>query len=608
MTTRRCPARRDDPHRSRLPVVPIAVALLVLGASACERDTAVAPAIEPPSIAFDRLETALARRLRERVASVQAAPQSAEAWGFLGVALDVHEMFPEAVPCYEQAAALDPGDDRWPYFLGLCTSMGDPAASLALFRRAAELRPGYAPTHFRIGHQHLLRNEYDEAAMAFGRALELDDGFVAARLGSAKVALARGDAAAARGELTRALEQGAVAGEVHALLAEAYRRLGDETAAGEHDAIAGIDWAPEPVPDPMKSDLWWTEGVTLEWRRTRGRRYAARGELDKFVAEWRAAMDDDPSSAEPHLELAAGYVFIGKLDDALASCDRALEIEPGSARAHSERGTVLSRLGRGEEATVAFRRALEIDPDMHEARGNLGGVLVQLGRIDEGLTELREACRRLPNNATAHFNLAAGLLAKKETSEAREELATVLAIDPDHAQAYFQLGLLAANDGNMDEATARFRRVVDLSPRRASAYMNLARAQLQAGRPADSVLTYREGLTHLPRHEGLLGPLAWILATSPDDSVRDGKQAVAVAQRLNAINDFANPYHLDIMAAAAAEAGDFDVAVHYATKAIESLLHPAGPGTEEQWRRDRLQGIQDRLGLYEAALPFRAPG
>ena len=110
-----------------------------------------------------------------------------------------------------------------------------------------------------------------------------------------------------------------------------------------------------------------------------------------------------------------------------------------------------------------------------------------------------------------------------------------------------------------------------------------------------------------PRHEGLLGPLAWILATSPDDSVRDGKQAVAVAQRLNAINDFANPYHLDIMAAAAAEAGDFDVAVHYATKAIESLLHPAGPGTEEQWRRDRLQGIQDRLGLYEAAQPFRTP-
>ena len=112
MTTRRCPDRRGVLHRSRLPVVLITAALLVLGTSACERDVTVASAVGPPPIAFDRLESALARRLRERVATVEASPQSAEAWGFLGVALDVHEMCPEAVPCYEQAATLDPGDDR----------------------------------------------------------------------------------------------------------------------------------------------------------------------------------------------------------------------------------------------------------------------------------------------------------------------------------------------------------------------------------------------------------------------------------------------------------------------------------------------------------------
>ena len=90
--------------------------------------------------------------------------------------------------------------------------------------------------------------------------------------------------------------------------------------------------------------------------------------------------------------------------------------------------------------------------------------------------------------------------------------------------------------------------------------------------------------------------LSWILATCPDDSVRDGAKAVRYAIRACELTEWENAEYLDTLAAAYAEAGDFLAAVKWQKKAMQPL------GESEDRTRTR---FQSRLELYRAKKPYR---
>lgn len=87
--------------------------------------------------------------------------------------------------------------------------------------------------------------------------------------------------------------------------------------------------------------------------------------------------------------------------------------------------------------------------------------------------------------------------------------------------------------------------------------------------------------------------LAWLLATSPDAAVRDGAQAVRYGKAANALSGGHVPAVLDTLAAAEAEAGDFEAAVRDERQALA-----LGKG-------DKLHGGDKRLRLYENHQPYR---
>lgn len=87
--------------------------------------------------------------------------------------------------------------------------------------------------------------------------------------------------------------------------------------------------------------------------------------------------------------------------------------------------------------------------------------------------------------------------------------------------------------------------------------------------------------------------LAWALATTPDETLRDGPRAVTLAQQACEATQWKESDMIDTLAAACAEAGNFNDAIHYQQLAI-SLLP-----TEQQ--KSRLA----RLQLYQAGQPYR---
>jgi hypothetical protein len=102
-----------------------------------------------------------------------------------------------------------------------------------------------------------------------------------------------------------------------------------------------------------------------------------------------------------------------------------------------------------------------------------------------------------------------------------------------------------------------------------------------------------------PRDATLLEDAAWLLATNPNASVRNGPEAVELAQRAVKLSEGREPAILDTLAAAYAEAGQFDKAVETAIEA-HRLAEAAG-------QRHQARAIEMRLELYRSHKPYREP-
>jgi tetratricopeptide (TPR) repeat protein len=225
-------------------------------------------------------------------------------------------------------------------------------------------------------------------------------------------------------------------------------------------------------------------------------------------------------------------------------------------------GRLLARQGKDAEAAFHFNQALRLDPGFADAHNELGLVFDRRGQWEEAVAQYREALR----------------------------------INPDHVEAHNNLGLAFDRRGQMEEAVAQYREALRVNPGHVEAYTNLGVALARQGKYAEAAAQYAEALRLDPGSAGAYNNRAMLLAACPDATHRDGPRAVEAATRACELTGWKKPGCLDTLAAACAEAGDFDAAVTWQTKAIESL-------TDERKKVD----FRSRLVLYQAKTPYREP-
>ena len=114
------------------------------------------------------MEPQVAALLREARQAVLSAPDSADAWGGLASAYDAHSLFDLAEIGYRRAVELAPRDFRWTYLRAIVREINgaEKEEVVALFGRAAELRPDYAPIYVRLGDALSRRGVNREARVA----------------------------------------------------------------------------------------------------------------------------------------------------------------------------------------------------------------------------------------------------------------------------------------------------------------------------------------------------------------------------------------------------------------------------------------------------------
>ena len=151
-------------------------------------------------------------------------------------------------------------------------------------------------------------------------------------------------------------------------------------------------------------------------------------------------------------------------------------------------------------------------------------------------------------------------------------------------------------EGKLDPAIAELRIGIGFVPD-FDDHFRLIELLSQRGRYREAVAECRKLLETAPENVRLRNKLAWILATSPDASVRDGAKALEMAQALARTNSGRAAAVLDTLAAAYAETGQFHKAVATAQQALARARSGKQPGSAF--------AIQSRLDLYRAGRPFR---
>ena len=107
-----------------------------------------------------------------------------------------------------------------------------------------------------------------------------------------------------------------------------------------------------------------------------------------------------------------------------------------------------------------------------------------------------------------------------------------------------------------------------------------------------------KGTANFPENLAALSNLAWLLATSADPSLRNGSEAVRLAERADSASSRSDkhPTVLRILAAAYAEAGQFAEAKETAQHALEAA--------NIQGNTTLADALQDELALYDLGLPY----
>jgi tetratricopeptide (TPR) repeat protein len=334
-----------------------------------------------------------------------------------------------------------------------------------------------------------------------------------------------------------------------------------------------------------------------------GTAFARSKQPDKAMEYYLKAAELDPRDIKIQQNLGQTYTELGKTEEALAHYRRAAELKPEIAASHYNLAFTLAALGQLTEAVHEYEVALRLQSDYALAANNLANIDMQLGRTDDALARYRQAIASDPGMAEAHNNLGLLLMRRGERSEAIEHFQQALQIQPGYAQAHNNLGVVLAGERHFAEAAKHFQKAAELEPTNAFAHANLGRALNHLGKNSAATAELRKAVQLNPVQPTAMVWLAWVLATAPDDDVRNGSEAVALAEKaLQMVGNSpgsADPSLHDTLAAAYAEAGRWKDAVAEATRA-ESLAGKVG--------NQALAGeIRSRLELYRAGKAYRAP-
>jgi tetratricopeptide (TPR) repeat protein len=217
------------------------------------------------------------------------------------------------------------------------------------------------------------------------------------------------------------------------------------------------------------------------------------------------------------------------------------------------------------DSETLFKHALAVTTNNDVAENNLGIVFLRQGKLDQAISLLQAAVDLRPDNSPAHENLAKALLQNGQVADALIHYRKLLELQPDNIEVHNIVGTVLIQQGRIREGVEEWQKVLAIQPDNGNAMSNLA----------------------------------WVFATSPDDSLRDGAKAVQLAEEALRISGRRIPIIFRTLAAAYAESGEFPKAIQTAQQGIELANSQGNSGLATE--------LQGNIVVYQEERPLRDP-
>jgi tetratricopeptide (TPR) repeat protein len=319
-----------------------------------------------------------------------------------------------------------------------------------------------------------------------------------------------------------------------------------------------------------------------------------RGEFQQAGDAFRRLIDQQPENATLRLALAEVLANLeDKYDEALEQIELAIELEPMSTQGYLLRSRLRASREDVEGALADLDEALAI---------NASDVTALLIRAELYLFQdkLQDAREDIDRALQARPGLVMGIIlrsriaaAEKRYRDAIRDIELLVQNDPQNMDFRLQLAAFYNADDRPRKAIEVLSGVLEEDSDNWRALRSRGDARLSIGAHAEAIEDYERALKIQPEDSGLLNNLAWVLATSPEDEIRDGQRALELATKACELTDYLEAHILSTLASTYAELGDFETAIKWSEKSVE-----LGEG-------DVKEQLEQELESYKEEKPWR---
>ncbi len=346
--------------------------------------------------------------------------------------------------------------------------------------------------------------------------------------------------------------------------------------------------------DPENTEAW--QGRALL--------YLEKGDSEKAIADLKTLVEKDQDNAAALGALAEALTNIKKYDEALKLCQQVIDLAPRSTLGYNLRARVKIMQDDLKSAIADLDEALKVEPNdlpallmrsrLHAAEGNDAQAKAD---VEKALTQRPD----LPQAVLLRSMLAAQ---QKKFGEAIADVQLLLQTDPTNLEYRLQLATYYVGDNRPRKAIELLTSVIDgyaeelddeQKESKADALRSRGDALLSVGKHAEAVADYDSALKLDDKDTGVLNNLAWVLATSPDDKVRNADRSIELGTKACELTKYEKPHILSTLASGYAEKGDWETAIKWSTKAVEL-------GEKEDDVSDQLK---KELDSYKEKKPWR---